>query len=129
MADRYKTIRQTLENEKVDWNMPDYAGLPSHFLFSCQRLINGKYVSCFAKQEGAYVSVLTALTRVTGAKAHETHRLEAAVIQYFTFFLIKKNKIIYMPCFVNTWLWIFGTSTNPSTLVNVCQRIVFDASS
>lgn len=93
MADGYHAIRQTLENEKVDWNMPDYVGLPSRFLFSCQRLINGKYVSCFAKQEGAYVSWLTALTRVTGAKAHETHRLEAAVIQYFTFFLIKKIKL------------------------------------
>ncbi len=33
-----------------------------------------------------YVSGLTALTKVTGAKAHEKHCLQVAVIQYFIFF-------------------------------------------
>lgn len=80
------------------------------------------------KQIGIYISALTRLTRKPMYKLDYTAYQKCLLFNTLSFFLIEiKNKYRYV-CFCQPLATKFIGFLKASTLVNVCQRIVFDTS-
>lgn len=79
----------------------------------------GAKENTFAEIRGVCILRLTALTRLTGAKACESKYFQVAVIQYIIFFFNQKVKL-YMYRVLSTFGYEFQVFPES---VNVCQRL------
>lgn len=79
------------------------------------------------KQIGIYISALTRLTRKPMYKLDYTAYQKCLLFNTLSSFYRNKNKYRYV-CFCQPLATKFIGFSKASTLVNVCQRIVFDAS-
>ena len=79
------------------------------------------------KQIGIYVSALTRLTRKPMCKPDYATYQKCLLFNTLSFSYKKKNKYRYV-CFCQPLATKFIGFPKASTLVNVCQRIIFNAS-